>query len=248
MVFLNLATSSTQTAGEPEVFERFAAVRNGLVDIAFRNTTWTAERELLVDFGPVIYYDGLKFILAPELVEGQPLNNAQETIEYLQALEKNICVLERTTTVKTLRTYFDEKQIITRDDKGEEFLTNGNAADTYLKGELCTIMASDESQLFALKETRERLKLDVIIPTSQGIAFEPLAPFVMQGDSQWLDMLKQVIWAIFYGEQVGIKQSDIKLLTLPNPSPEIDGVISQLVTQNETLFYIFTVYENMLCP
>ncbi len=235
VVFLNLATSSAQVEGEPQVFERFAAVRDGLVDIAFRNTTWTAERELLVDFGPVIYYDGLKFILAPELVEGQQLNNAQETIEYLQALAKNICVLERTTTVKTLRTYFDEEQIITRDDKGEEFLTNGNAADTYLKGELCTIMASDESQLFALKETRERLKLDVIIPTAQGIAFEPLAPFVMQGDSQWLDMLKQVIWAIFYGEQVGIKQSDIKLLTLPNPSPEIDGVISQLVTQNETL-------------
>ena len=48
-----------------DVVERFDLVREGTVDVLIRNTTWTAMRDTLqgIDFGPVIFHDGQKFLV-----------------------------------------------------------------------------------------------------------------------------------------------------------------------------------------
>jgi len=223
VAYLNLVTGSE----EPQR-ERFTAVEEGLVDVAFRNTTWTRGRELRVDFGQPIYLDGLKFMVYPTLLpEGKTvttLKTGQQTLEFLQELlvsGQKICVAEQTSTIDTLHKLFVDhpQQIIGKSN-------NEQVALTYNAGRECQIMASDESQLLAYRQVYPNIKEHLIIPVEEMIAFEPLAPFVAQGDSEWRNILNYTIWAIMYAEQLGITQDiAIRIAGLP----DIDAIDQELL-------------------
>ena len=223
VAYLNLTTGSE----EPQR-ERFTAVAEGLVDVAFRNTTWTRDRELRVDFAQPIYLDGLKFMIYPSLLPTDTavttLKTGQETLDFVRELlvaGQKICVAEQTSTIDTLHKLFVDhpSQII-----GE--LNNEQVALTYNAGRECQIMASDESQLLAYRQVYPNIKEHLIIPVDEMIAFEPLAPFVAQGDSEWRNVLNYTIWAIMYAEQLGITQDiAIRIAGLP----DIDAIDQELM-------------------
>lgn len=241
VAFLNLAVKlDPDTQADAPIFERFDTVEQGIVDVAFRNTTWTMARALRVAFGPVTYYDSLKFMVSA-IPGGTPVpQDAADAIAQLGQHEDKICVLDGTTTIETLKRLFGAERIVSIDEeKSTEqkkvlLQTNDELVALYLTDQ-CKIIASDESQLISQKAQNSKLKDAQIIPVNQGIAFEPLAPFVAQGDSQWLNILTHVVWNTMYAEQVGISQNDVEMATRPNGDANIPAILRQLDESNAEL-------------
>ena len=185
--------------------ERLAAVINGDVDVLFRNTTWTAGRDASgIDFGPVIFHDGQK-IMVP---------NSWDCDDDLQCLQdKRICVLEGTTSATNLTTELATKKIpftlVPIEGRGET--ANQAAYEKYKAKTDCEAFSSDASQLLALLAGFKRWGEDQLIPT-QPFSYEPLAPVVAEGDSNWRDVVSYAIWATIYAEQAGIDQNCIKTI------------------------------------
>jgi general L-amino acid transport system substrate-binding protein len=187
--------------------DRFEPLKSGQIDVLSRNTTWTSSRDAIFNFVGVTYYDGQGFMV-------------RKALKVNSALELNgasVCTQSGTTTELNLADYFRANNM------KYEVVAFGSADETikaYESGR-CDAFTTDVSQLYA-----EKLKLTnpndhVILP--EVISKEPLGPLVRQGDDQWFDIVKWVLFAMLNAEEMGIssrtlgeamksKQPDIRRL------------------------------------
>lgn len=185
------------------VEQRFQAVKDGTVDVLVRNTTWTAGRDIHVgiDFGPVIFHDGQKFLV--------PVDSDIYTLADLNG--KQICVLPGTTSIDNVRTTFDDLgmsyELISERRPGVDFNDNEDVIEAYLRLK-CDAITSDESQLLARRaEVMDPDAHRIVPPTA--ISYEPLAPVYRQGDNQWRDIVNYAVWSTIYAEQLGINSTNL---------------------------------------
>lgn len=184
--------------------ERFTALQTGEVDVLFRNTTWTLNRDTAVglDFGPVIFYDGQGIMVLREL-----------NVTSLEELAGGtICVQSGTTTELNLTDQFRAWGIeyvpVVLDDIDTTY-------NTYDQGG-CDAVTSDRSQLTARRAELQNPDDHVIL--TDILSSEPLAPAVAQGDSQWLDVVRWVVFATFQAEEFGIDSTNVdEFLSSENP-------------------------------
>ncbi len=176
--------------------QRFTALQSGEIDILSRNTTWTLQRdtELGLNFGPVVYYDGQGFIAPKKLnvKSAKELNGA------------TICVQPGTTTELNLADYFRANKMTFKPlviEKLDEVVA------AYFSGR-CDVYTTDRSGLASTRIARAQNPDDhVILP--EVISKEPLAPVVRQGDDQWNDVVRWVVYALIEAEEVGITAKNI---------------------------------------
>jgi len=176
--------------------QRFTALQSGEVDVLSRNTTWTLQRdtELGLNFGPVVYYDGQGFMVTKKsgIKSAKELNGA------------TICVQPGTTTELNLADYFRANKMNFKPlviEKLDEVFA------AYLSGR-CDVFTTDRSGLAATRVARAPNPEDhVILP--EVISKEPLAPTVRQGDDQWNDVVRWVVYALIEAEEVGITSKNI---------------------------------------
>lgn len=169
--------------------ERFDALKAGKVDLLSRNSTWTMTRDinLELEFVGVIYYDGQGFMV----------RKAQGLISALELGGVKICLISGTTTDPNVRAYFKAQKIET------EIITFNSRAEllvAYDAGK-CDAYASDRSALAA-----DRVKLknpDELIILPEVISKEPLGPVVLEGDSQWVDLVRWTLFALINAEEIG---------------------------------------------
>jgi general L-amino acid transport system substrate-binding protein len=188
--------------------DRFEPLRSGEIDLLSRNTTWTSSRDALFNFVGVVYYDGQGFMV-------------RKALKVNSALELNgasVCAQSGTTTELNLADYFRANNM-----KYEivAFGTAGETIKAYESGR-CDALTTDVSQLYA-----ERLKLSnvndhVILP--EVISKEPLGPVVRQGDDQWFDVVKWVLFATLNAEELGVSSKTIDE-ALKSKQPEIRRVL-----------------------
>ena len=154
-----------------------------------------------VDFGPIIYHDGQKFLV--------PADSGIETIADLEG--KRICVLPNTTTQSNVISLFAEQgyeyMLMTERRPGEDFQDNGDVIEAYLR-QRCDAMSSDESQLVS-RQLKTTDPLDHRIIPAEPISYEPLAAAYAQGDDQWRQVVNYAIWATIYAEQLGIDKQSV---------------------------------------
>ncbi len=175
--------------------DRFTALQSGEVDVLVRNTTWTSSRDssLGLNFTGVDYYDGQGFMVRKQL----KVNSA------LELNGASVCVQQGTTTELNLADYFQAHKMQL---KSVTFATANEAVKAYDAGR-CDSYTTDASGLYA-----ERLRLanpddHIILP--EIISKEPLGPVVRQGDNQWFDVVKWVLFAMLNAEELGITQSNV---------------------------------------
>jgi general L-amino acid transport system substrate-binding protein len=184
--------------------DRFEPLRSGEIDVLSRNTTWTSSRDALFNFAGVVYYDGQGFMV-------------RKALKVNSALELNgasVCAQSGTTTELNLADYFRANNM------KYEIVAFGTADETikaYESGR-CDAFTTDVSQLHS-----ERLKLSnandhVILP--EVISKEPLGPVVRQGDDQWFDVVKWVLFAMLNAEELGVSSKTIDE-ALKTKQPEI---------------------------
>ena len=186
--------------------ERFAALQAGEIDILSRNTTWnlTRDTDLGLDFLGVIYYDGQGFMVHKD--------------ENLKAAEElaggTICTQSGTSTELNVADWFRarglEHEILT-------FAGNDEPIAAYV-ARRCDAYTTDRSGLAAA-----RLKLDDaaahdVLP--EQISKEPLGPVVRQGDAQWSDIGRWVLFALIAAEEWGLSSTTVEAERADTINPE----------------------------
>jgi general L-amino acid transport system substrate-binding protein len=173
--------------------DRFEPLKSGQIDLLSRNTTWTSSRDAIFNFVGVIYYDGQGFMV-------------RKALKVNSALELNgasICTQSGTTTELNLADYFRANNM------KYEVVAFGSADETikaYESGR-CDAFTTDVSQLYAEKMKLANPNDHVILP--EVISKEPLGPLVRQGDDQWFDIVKWVLFAMLDAEEKGISSKTL---------------------------------------
>lgn len=175
---------------------RFAALQSGEVDVLFRNTTFTTNRDTAVglEFLPTTFFDG-GGILVPKSANITKLEDLAGA---------TICVLSGTTNEQVLTDTFNSQKI--------QFtpltFPEANALYAALNDGRCDAATSDKSQL-AGQRASLLTKPDDWVIMDATLSKEPLGPAVVQNDAQWADVVRWVVYATWYAEELGVNQGNV---------------------------------------
>lgn len=188
--------------------QRFTVLQSGEVDLLSRVTTWTLTRDtsLGLNFAPTTFYDGQGFMVHKDL----GVTSAME----LEGAA--VCVQPGTTTELNLADFFRAN--------GMEFepvvieqLDEVNAA--YFSGR-CDVYTTDASGLAATRASvAENPEDHIILP--ELISKEPLSPAVRQGDDQFFDIVKWVVYALIEAEEYGVNSQNVDDLRENSENPVV---------------------------
>lgn len=186
--------------------ERFEAVRNGTVDVLFRNTTWTLSRDLAqLAFGPTTFHDGQTFMV----------RTAAQITTLADMQGKKICVARGTTSEQNLNDDFAARNItfeaILYDDEAQLY-------PAYNDG-LCDAVTSDSSQLVSMRQTLDVPEDHTIL--GDRISREPLGPAFIENDEQWRDVVSWVVFTTMYAEELRVDQSNVAELQASSTDPRV---------------------------
>lgn len=185
--------------------ERFTALQSGEIDMLSRNTTWTLTRDasLGLNFAGVNYYDGQGFMVSKKL----GVDNAS------QLSGATVCIQAGTTTELNLADYFRARDM---EFKPLVFDTSEQTVQGFAAGR-CDMLTSDRSQLAALRSKLTDPDSAKILP--ETISKEPLGPVVRQGDDQWFNIVKWVLFTQVNAEELGITSDNVdKMKDSDNPN------------------------------
>ena len=187
--------------------ERFTALQSGEVDLLSRNTTWTSSRDggMGFLFAGVNYYDGIGFLTHQKagLKSAKELDGATVCIQAGTDTELNVADFFKANKMQYTPVTFD------RSDESAKALDSGR----------CDTLASDQSQLYAL-----RIKLgkpDEFIVLPEVISKEPLGPLVRRGDDDWFTIVKWSLYAMLNAEEMGISSKNVDQMTAKPTTPDM---------------------------
>ncbi|MCB1515628.1 MAG: amino acid ABC transporter substrate-binding protein [Hyphomicrobiaceae bacterium] len=184
--------------------ERFTALQSGEIDVLSRNTTWTMSRDTSagMNFAGINYYDGQGFMV----------NKALGVKSAKELSGASICVQTGTTTELNVADYFRQQGMTYKPvviEKLPETLAAYNAGR-------CDVFTSDASQLYATRLTLGSPADHIVLP--EVISKEPLGPAVRQGDAQWGNIVRWVLFALINAEEFAITQENVdKMKDSTNP-------------------------------
>jgi general L-amino acid transport system substrate-binding protein len=185
--------------------ERFTALQSGEIDVLYRNTTWTMQRDasLGLNFAGVNYYDGQGFMVMESL-------GVSDAMELDGA---SVCIQAGTTTELNLADWAGANGI-SYDSVVVE--TSQQSLDGFLAGR-CDVLTSDVSQLASLRAAMDNPSDAVVL--GNVISKEPLGPVVRQGDDEWFNIVKWTLIAMIQAEESGVTSENIDTVTT-NPTIE----------------------------
>ncbi|EXJ23709.1 polar amino amino acid ABC transporter (PAAT) family, amino acid-binding protein [Alkalibacterium sp. AK22] len=175
--------------------ERFTAVQTGEVDVLVRNTTWTASRdtEVGLNFAPVTFYDGQGMMV-----------NADAGVSSLEDLEGMIIGVETGTTTEL--NLADQMDAIGVSYETQTFDDRDALIAAYQAGSV-DAWTTDRSGLVSSFAVLDDPDGHVIL--EETLSKEPLAPAVLHGDDQWMDVVSWTVFALIQAEEFGITQDNI---------------------------------------
>jgi general L-amino acid transport system substrate-binding protein len=179
--------------------QRATAIQGGEVDVIFRNTTNTLERDALWgNFGPTIFYDGQGVMVHAEL-----LGDGERELALEELAGATICVTSGTTTELNLA---DQMRLLGVEWETVPAAEIDTVYGTYEEGR-CDAVTSDRSQLVGRRSAFEDPDAHVILDAV--ISKEPLGPVVAAGDDQWADIVRWVVNATIQAEEYGITSDNL---------------------------------------
>lgn len=187
--------------------DRFTALQSGEIDLLSRVTTWTLSRNTQtgVNFVGVNFNDGQGFVIkaAAKITSASELDGA------------TICVVQGTSTEKTLADYFASRRL--RYDP-VAFAETEAVTSAYLAGR-CDALTSDRSQLAAIRAGLNDPGAHVILP--DVITKEPLGPGVRFGDDEWANVVRWSFNALLEAEELGLTSRNVRSLVDTTPDPAV---------------------------
>ncbi len=181
-----------------ETADRFTALQSGSIDVLVRNTTWTATR------------DGVESatFLQPNFYDGQgmmvPVDSGYSSVEDMNGAI--VCVAKGTTTEGNAAL---ESSRLNLSWEVRSFEDTDQIREALLAGQ-CDGWSSDVSQLTgfrsAIIEAGSAIELTIL---PEVFSKEPLAPAVLDGDTQWAQAVNWAILATIQAEEFGLTQANV---------------------------------------
>ena len=176
--------------------QRFTALQSGEIDVLSRNTTCTLQRdtELGLNFTPVVFYDGQGFMVHEE-ARDQKRQGAERRDGLRSARHDDRANLADYFRANKMQ--FEPVVIEKLDEVDAAYLLRPLRRDT-------------TDRLGARRDphrARAEPRRHVILP--EVISKEPLAPAVRQGDDQWDDIVRWVVYALIEAEEKGITSKNL---------------------------------------
>lgn len=177
--------------------DRFTALASGEIDVLIRNTTWTAQRdgELAATFATTTFYDGQGMMVKAD--------SGFTSIDDMDGT--TICTLAGTTTEQNLATRFRDMNYTP-----QTFDSNDPLRQAFIQ-DGCDGWTSDKSQLAANRSTfpADAGGPDSLIIFDETFSKEPLGPAVLDGDSQWAQIVDWVVIVTMLAEEHGLTQANV---------------------------------------
>lgn len=186
---------------------RFEALSSGRIDVLWRNSSWTMERDAggPFTFAGINYYDGQGFMVRRSLAlsSASDLNGAR------------ICFAAGSTSALNADDYFRSRGIAyTPVVKA----TEEEARQAYGR-EDCDAFTADISALAASRTTMANPQQHVIL--ADAISKEPLGPVVRRGDEQWTSLVRWTLNSVILAEELGVTRSNARALEKDATDPRI---------------------------
>lgn len=191
--------------------ERFTAVQTGEVDVLIRNTTWTSSRDTDVglDFAPTNFFDGQGFMVGRDagIAELTDLEGLRIGVQSGTTTELNLADVMGALNIQYEPVIFElADQLVRAYDQG--------AVDAW---------TTDKSGLASYLPTLQDPSAHQILEAT--ISKEPLAPAVLQGDSQWHDVVSWVLYGLFAAEEYGISMDNVEDQAANSQIPDVQRLL-----------------------
>ena len=185
---------------------RFELLNTRQIDVLIRTTTVTAERDasLGLEFGPITFYTGQSFAVRADSGVWSTADMDGFTI----------CVQRATTTEQNLSDHFNELDYDYTPLGGED----QENQDAFVAGR-CDAWTGDQSNL--LSRISQLSNADEFRVVDQLISKEPLAPFVIDGDRQWKDIISWVVYGLINAEELGVTRDNAEALAADPPNAAV---------------------------
>jgi general L-amino acid transport system substrate-binding protein len=210
--------------GDPDAVEyvpltpeqRFPSLASGEIDVLARNTTWTSTRDGAegAAFVTTTFYDGQAMMV--------PASSGVTSIDALA--DATICLTAGTTTEQNLA---DRMAGIPHTP--QTFEENSLVQEAFLAG-TCDAWTSDRSQLAGIRSNwpADSGGPESLVILDETFSKEPLGPAVVDGDSEWFDVVNWVVLATIEAEELGITSENIDEM-LESEDPAVRRFLGQPV-------------------
>ncbi len=210
--------------GDPDAVEyvpltpeqRFPSLASGEIDVLARNTTWTSTRDGAegAAFVTTTFYDGQAMMV--------PAASGVTSIDALA--DATICLTAGTTTEQNLA---DRMAGIPHTP--QTFEENSLVQEAFLAG-TCDAWTSDRSQLAGIRSNwpADSGGPESLVILDETFSKEPLGPAVVDGDSEWFDVVNWVVLATIEAEELGITSENIDEM-LESDDPAVRRFLGQPV-------------------
>lgn len=188
--------------------QRFTALQSGEIDVLIRNTTWTASRDGKEGgtFVTTTFYDG----------QGMMVRTDSGITSIEDMANAAVCTQSGTTTELNLADRFAASNtpytVLTFD-------SNDELRPSFVAGQ-CEGWTSDKSQLASFRATNPDADggPEAWTILDETFSKEPLGPMVLDGDSQWAQVVNWVVFATIQAEEFGLDSSNVNSYSGTDPS------------------------------
>jgi general L-amino acid transport system substrate-binding protein len=177
--------------------QRFTALQSGEIDVLIRNTTFTASRDGRegATFLTTTFYDG----------QGMMVYGDSGITSIDEMANLSVCVLSGTTTELNLAARFGDTPYIPL-----TFDANDQLQAAFVAGQ-CDGWTSDKSQLEGVRSNFPDSQggPEALVILDETFSKEPLGPVVVDGDSQWAQVVDWVVIATITGEEWDLTSANV---------------------------------------
>jgi general L-amino acid transport system substrate-binding protein len=179
-----------------ETADRFTALQSGAIDVLVRNTTWTASRDggEAAHFVQTNFYDG----------QGMMVETASGYDSVSDMNGAVVCVAKGTTTEGNAAL---ESSRLGLGWEVRPFDDTDLLQEAFLAGQ-CDGWSSDVSQLTGFRSAYPD-GADSLVILPEVFSKEPLGPAVLDGDTQWAQVVNWAILATIQAEEFGITSANV---------------------------------------
>lgn len=175
---------------------RFAQLQVGEVDVVARNAPWTMWRDISyqANYVGTSFFDGQTFIVRQSV----------GVVSAYELADLSVCVTAGGDDQNNLADFFFENQIeyteVLYEDRTDLLVA-------YRSG-LCDAVSAPASWLYAIMRNLSDPAVHRILP--ERISKSPLGPVVREGDDEWFNIVKWVLYAQLNAEELGVNSLNLE--------------------------------------
>jgi general L-amino acid transport system substrate-binding protein len=190
---------------------RFTVLQSGDIDVLNREVTilYRRDTELGLMSGPVYMYDANSLMVSKKL--------GAKSIEDIDGA--SICLLPGSNSETNLADYFHAHNM----KYTPISIDNENALIRAFLAGRCEVITGDGSQMAA--DAAQSGHPDDYMLLPETLSKSPLGPMVRQGDDQWLNIIRWVVYVTFLAEEKHITQANVDQVKATTHDPEVKRML-----------------------